>query len=158
MKTTRDIETRWMIRRDMLAVLDIEADSFEFPWTAGDLTCCLRQRHVIAKVVTIDERVAGFMIYESNKKRLHLLNIAVSRIFRRMGVATRMIEALVAKLSAKRRSRIVLEVRESNLAAQLFFRENGFRGVAVLREYYKETPEDAFVMERRHGACVHATI
>ena len=44
-----------------------------------------------------------------------------------------MIAKLIAKLSSQRRSRIVLEVRETNLAAQLFFRENGFRAVSVLR-------------------------
>jgi ribosomal-protein-alanine N-acetyltransferase len=42
-----------------------------------------------------------------------------------------------------------VEVRERNLAAQLFFRDNGFRAVAVLRAFYKEayTTEDAYVMQ-----------
>jgi ribosomal-protein-alanine N-acetyltransferase len=63
-----------------------------------------------------------------------------------------MIAKLIAKLSSQRRSRIVLEVRETNLAAQLFFRENGFRAVSVLRAYYEDTPEDAYMMQYRYRA------
>jgi len=43
----------------------------------------------------------------------------------------------------------VLEVRETNLAAQLFFKNQGFRAVTVLRDYYDDTPEDAYIMQFR---------
>ena len=66
--------------------------------------------------------------------------------------AARLIAKLIAKLSAQRRSRVVLEVRETNLAAQLFFRENGFRAVSILRGYYDDTPEDAYLMQFRYRA------
>ena len=70
-----------------------------------------------------DDQIVGFMIYELHKTRLHVLNFAVARQYRRLGVGTQMLEKLVAKLSHQRRSRILLEVRETNLAAQLFFRK-----------------------------------
>ena len=44
---------------------------------------------------------------------------------------------------------ILLEVRETNLSAQLFFRNSGFKAVSVLREFYDDTPEDAYVMQYR---------
>ena len=44
----------------------------------------------------------------------------------------------------------MLEVRETNLAAQLFFRGQGFRAVSVLREFYDDTPEDAYLMQYRY--------
>ncbi len=144
------VHIRWMIRRDMPAVLDIEADSFEFPWLEEDFIRCLRQRNCIGMVVEHDEGVVGFMVYELNKTRLHMLNFAVAPEFRRLGVGSQMINKLIGKLSAQRRSRIMLEVRETNLDAQLFFRENGFRAVSVLREYYEDTPEDAYLMQYRY--------
>ena len=97
-----------------------------------------------------DDRVVGFMIYELHKTRIHVLNFAVADGYRRRGVGSQMIAKLIAKLSPQRRSRIVLEVRETNLAAQLFFRENGFRAVSVLRSYYADTPEDAYLMQYRY--------
>lgn len=57
---------------------------------------------------------------------------------------------LVSKLSSQRRNRIVLEVRETNLSAQLFFRRLGFRAVNTMCQFYQDTPEDAYVMVYCH--------
>jgi ribosomal-protein-alanine N-acetyltransferase len=61
-----------------------------------------------------------------------------------------MLGKLIAKLSSQRRTRILLEVRETNLAAQLFFRKVGFRAVSVLRDFYEDTTEDAYLMQYRY--------
>lgn len=146
------VHIRWMIRRDMPEVLEVEAQSFEFPWLEEDFIRCLRQRNCIGMVAEHDDRVVGFMIYELHKTRIHVLNFAVADDYHRRGVGSQMVAKLIAKLSPQRRNRIVLEVRETNLAAQLFFRENGFRAVSVLRSYYEDTPEDAYLMHYRYRA------
>lgn len=144
------VHIRWMIRRDMPEVLGIEGESFEFPWLEDDFIRCLRQRNCIGMVAEHDDRVVGFMIYELQKSRIHVLNFAVSPAYQRCGAGSQMIAKLIAKLSSQRRSRITLAIRETNLAAQLFFRENGFRAVSVLRGYYADTPEDAYLMQYRY--------
>ena len=141
---------RWMIRRDMPEVLDIETSSFEFPWTEEDFIRCLRQRNCIGMVAEHEERVVGFMIYELHKNQLHILNFSVNEDFRRRGVGQQMVDKLVGKLSNQRRNRILLEVRETNLSAQLFFRAMGFRAVTVLRDFYDDTTEDAYLMQFRY--------
>ncbi len=143
---------RWMIRRDMTSVLNIEDKSFEYPWSEEEFVRCLRQRNCIGMVAEHEEDVVGFMIYELHKNRLHLLNFAVAPDYRRKGVGRAMIEKLASKLSLDRRNRIMLEVRETNLVAQLFFRQLGFKAVSVLREFYEDTPEDAYLMQYRHRA------
>ncbi|HUT89398.1 MAG TPA: ribosomal protein S18-alanine N-acetyltransferase [Thermoguttaceae bacterium] len=143
------VHIRWMIRRDMPEVLGIEAESFEFPWLEEDFIRCLRQRNCIGMVAERDDRVVGFMIYELAKNRIQVLNLATAAESRRRGIGTQMIGKLIGKLSAQRRTRVTLEVRETNLPAQLFFRDNGFRAVSVLRDYYEDTPEDAYVMQHR---------
>ncbi len=144
------VHIRWMIRRDMPEVLDIETHSFEFPWSEEDFIRCLRQRNCIGMVAEYDERVVGFMIYELHKNRLHILNFAVRPEFRRRGVATAMVKKLIGKLSQQRRNRILLEIRETNLGAQLFFRDSGFRAISVLRDFYEDTIEDAYLMQYRY--------
>jgi [ribosomal protein S18]-alanine N-acetyltransferase len=144
------VHIRWMIRRDMPEVLAIEGESFEFPWFEDDFIRCLRQRNCIGMVAEYDDRVVGFMIYELQKSRIHVLNFAVAAAFRRLGVGSQMIAKLIAKLSPHHRSRLILAIRETNLAAQLFFRENGFRAVSVLHDYYADTPEDAYMMQYRY--------
>jgi len=146
-KSQLRVHIRWMIRRDMPEVLDIERASFEFPWFEEDFIRCLRQRNCIGMVAEHAERVVGFMIYELHKTRLHILNFAVSNNLRRRGVGRQMIDKLVGKLSSQRRTEITLEVRETNLAAQIFFRESSFRATSVLRDFYDDSPEDAYVMQ-----------
>jgi [ribosomal protein S18]-alanine N-acetyltransferase len=60
-----------------------------------------------------------------------------------------MVAKLISKLSGHRRTRISLEVREANLPAQLFFRAQGFKAVRVLRAFYDDSGEDAFLMQYR---------
>ncbi len=145
-----NVHIRWMIRRDMPEVLEIETSSFEFPWTEEDFIRCLRQRNCIGMVAEHDERVVGFMIYELHKNQLHILNFAVHAKIRRHGVGQQMVDKLISKLSHQRRNKILLEVRETNLSAQLFFRRQGFRAISLLRDFYDDTTEDAYLMQFRY--------
>ncbi|MFQ5734408.1 MAG: ribosomal protein S18-alanine N-acetyltransferase [Planctomycetaceae bacterium] len=141
-----DVQIRWLIRRDMGRVLDIEHASFENPWSEEDFLCCLRQRNCIGMVAEHENEVVGFIIYELHKARLRVLNIAVAPDVRRSGVGTQIINRLIEKLSQQRRREVLLEVRESNLTAQLFYKAQGFRAVCVLRRHYEDTEEDGYVM------------
>jgi len=143
MSTEVRVHIRWMIRRDMPEVLAIEDEGFEFPWLEKEFHRVLQQRNFIGMVAEHEGRVVGFMICEVHKNRIHVLNFAVAADHRRRGVGSQM----VAKL-AQKRERLMLEVRERNLPAQLFFRENGFRAVSVLRAFYddEDTTEDAIAM------------
>ena len=143
------VHIRWMIRRDMPEVLQTEQESFEFSWTEEDFLRCLRQRNCIGMVAEQGEKVVGFMIYELHKSKLHILNFAVHPPHRRGGVGAQMVAKLISKLSSHRRTRITLEVRETNLPAQLFFRKQGFKAVRVLRAFYEDSGEDAFLMQYR---------
>ena len=135
---------RWMVRRDMAEVLDIEKLAFEFPWFEDDFIKVLRQRNAIAMIAEAGERVVGFKVYELYTNRIHLLNIAVHPDFHGMGVGGTLMSNLLGKLSEGRRVRITTEVRERNLDAQLFFKRFGFRATSVLRDYYDDSDEDAY--------------
>ena len=148
----RAVHIRWMIRRDMPSVLAIEESAFEFAWSEDDFIRCLRQRNCIGMVAEENDRVVGFMIYELHKNRLHILNFAVAPDARRGGIGRAMVAKLLGKLSQDRRNRIMLEVRETNLEAQLFFKSIGFKAVSVLRDYYEDSDEDAYLMQFRYKA------
>ena len=146
------VEIRWMIRRDMPEVLAIEAGSFEFAWGEEDFIRCLRQRNAIGMVAERKERIIGFMVYELHRDRLHVLNFAVAADERRHGVGTTLCQKLASKLSRERRTRILLEVRESNLDALKFFRAIGFLAISIMRDFYEDTTEDAYLMQYMHGS------
>ncbi len=140
-------DIRWLVRRDLPEILQIEGRSFQFAWMEEDFLCCLRQRNCIGMVANYDGKIVGFMIYEMHGAKFHILNFAVHPDWRRQCVGSQMVAKLVSKLSGHRRSRITLELRETNLIAQLFFSRQEFRAVNVLRNYYEDSGEDAFLME-----------
>jgi len=142
---------RWMIRRDMPEVLDIEDNSFEYPWSEEDFVNCLRQRNCIPMISESNKNIInGYMIYELHKKRLHILNFAVDQEYRRRGIGTQMITKLQGKLSHQKRTRLLIEVRERNLPMLKFLKSQGFRATNVLRDFYEDTTEDAYLMEYKH--------
>lgn len=148
-KQYQRVHIRWMIRRDMPEVLQIEQESHDYPWTEEDFLHCLRQRNCIGMVAEQGEQVVGFMIYELHKAKLHILNFAVHPSQRRHRVGTQMVHKLISKLSSHRRTSITVETRETNLESQLFFREAAFTATGVLREHFPDTGEDAYLMRYR---------
>jgi ribosomal-protein-alanine N-acetyltransferase len=151
MKTKAGVHIRWMIRRDMEEVLLIENEVFPFPWSEEDFAVCMRGRNTIGMVAEVHGYVAGYMVYELRKRSLLLLNFAVDRCHQRQGVGLTMIDRLKGKLGGPPRNRRFMEthVREGNLDACLFFKAMGFQATGVLRDYYDESPEDAYRFEFR---------
>lgn len=147
------LHCRWMIRRDYPEVLEIERDSFSNPWSEDDYIHALRQRNCIGRVVESGDRVVGSMVYTIFKRRARLVSIAVHPDFRRHGVG-RLLVGKIAMMLRPPRERVVVDVRESNLGAQLFFRNLGFSATKLIRGYYADTGEDGIRMVFRQTAEV----
>ena len=139
-----DIQIRWLIRRDMPEVMEIERASFPTPWTDDDFLHCLRQRNCIGMVAERDHCILGFMVYELHRGKLVILNFAVHPEHRRNGVGAAMVVRLTDKLSQQRRNQITLDIRSDNFEAQAFFRDQGFLCHGITRGFYDDTAEDAY--------------
>ncbi len=149
------VHIREMIRRDMPEVLSIESRAFDFPWREEEFIRSLRQRNRIGMVAESNQRIVGFMVYELHKNRLHILNLAVDYDFRKMSVGRQMIDKLKRKLSFvsfDRRARIMLELRETNVDGCMFVKSQGFRAVRIMRDFYKDIAEDAYLFQFKHEA------
>jgi ribosomal-protein-alanine N-acetyltransferase len=135
-------QLRWLIRRDMDRVMEIERRSFRTQgneWDEEEFVTTLRNRNCIGTVldpVTIDEDLYGFMIYELHKERLKILRMAVHPELRRTGCGSQMIQRLKDKLDQQRRYAIDIEVDERNLDCQLFLRAMGFKATGTIRKYH----------------------
>lgn len=143
------MNTRFMIRRDLSAVLEIEDASFEFPWGVNDFLGVLRARNGFGLVVEDRRQVIGYAAYETHRCRLQLLSFAVAHEHRRRGAGTMLLKRLTGRLSANRRNRITCEVRETNLPALQFLKSQGWKAYDVLRGFYRDSDEDAYAMRYR---------
>ena len=145
------VQVRWMVRRDFDKVLAIEEECFEFPWTEQEFRQCLQQPNCLGMVAEHEGRIVGFVIYETPKNRIFVTNIAVDPKFQRHGIARQMIQKLVTKMICQQRHKIGIEIRETNLSALLCFRALGFRAATILKNFYENQSEDAYVLQYRFG-------
>lgn len=145
---------RWMIRRDLARVLEIETESFPFPWCEDDFCNVLRQRSMIGMVIEVNDDVVGYVIYDLAAKFISIINLAIDPAHRRKGLGRMLLAKLESKLSTDRRQAIFCDVWERNIEAQKFFRACKWKCRAVVADRYTEvdrTREDAYQFVRR--AC-----
>lgn len=97
------------------------------------------------RVAEVQGEIAGFVVWRITAPReAEILNLAVWPERRRQGVATRLLESVLAEPGYS----WFLEVRESNLAARKLYEKMGFREVGRRPCYYQDTGEPAVVMRR----------
>jgi len=131
---------RWMIRRDLPAVLEMEAIEYgEDATTEAEFLQLLSSRSCIAVVAEVADRVVGYAVYELERGALVMIAFLVHPNFRRQGVGRQILDHIRRKLSAQRRASLWVHVRERNLGAQLFLRAAGLRCVRVDRHSDADT-------------------
>ena len=93
--------------------------------------------------------VLAYCSFQTVVDEMHIHNLAVHPEVQGRGLGRRLVE-LALSLGARRGAeRALLEVRQSNWAAQRLYRSLGFHGVAVRRGYYTHPSEDALILEKR---------
>lgn len=137
---------RAMRAEDRQAVLRIEEASFPDAWTAGAFDGLLARAQISGHVLERDRECVGFFVVAHEPGFLHLANLAVAPAARRTGLATKGLRAIEKIAWAHGLPRVTLEVRETNLAAQLLYRSNGYQAVEILRSYYGD--QDAYRMTK----------
>jgi len=137
---------RWLVQRDMADVVDMERDSYEYPWSEADFINALRQCGCIGIVAEQRRSVVAFCIYEVRRREIEVLNLAVTQDVRRTGVGCRLIDSLKEKLSARSRRELVAIVGDDSLDTHHFLKDQGFTATSVLKEYFAPDGGDAYVM------------
>lgn len=135
---------RWVIRRDLPFILRIEQDTFTDPWTEEDFLVMLRERPVIGTTIEIEDEIVGFIVYSLHKYKFHLENFGIALECRRLGIGRQALRRMIEKLSQTRRVEITTEIPETNLPAQLFLRDSGFKFQSTIR--HQGTNSDSYVM------------
>ncbi len=126
LKKPATMQVRWMIRRDMPSVLEIEQLAQRYPHTEDEFLKILKNRNSIGMSAEVGDTVLGFVIYELFPNELRLIDLAVDPCCWRRGVGTAMIAKLKAKLGQQKRQVLSIKVPEQQLNAQRFFSRHGF--------------------------------
>ncbi len=132
-----------MRRRHLPAVMRIEHGAHPRPWTNGIFNSELAQGDArYYAVLRADGKIAGYGGLMFVADEAHVTNIAIAPSLRRQGLGSRLLAHLAREGSRRHSVPMTLEVRMGNLAAQQMYRNFGFVGSGVRRNYYPETGED----------------
>ncbi len=113
-------------------------------WAKEDFCQVLQSASHKGLVVRAKRHIIGYVVYCLMPDKIHVCNMVVTTKFRKHGAGTQMLDKLKEELSL-RRPLLEIDVKESNLAAQLFLRNRGFKAISVVRNWYeKPVKEDAY--------------
>lgn len=88
----------------------------------------------------------AFLVARFSAADCELENLVVAAAYRRRGLGSKLLQALVATARERKLDRILLEVRYSNQAARALYRKIGFQENGRRRAYYAQPQEDAILL------------
>ncbi len=142
---------RRMTEKDLEEILAIEQVSYRTPWSRRTFESEIRAPHAYPLVLGQSDPpfILGYVCSWRTLGGCHILNVAVHPSFRRIGLASQLIDHLLEICQEGGILHYVLEVRISNESAISLYKKYGFKVCGVRRRYYEDTGEDALIMQRR---------
>jgi ribosomal-protein-alanine N-acetyltransferase len=145
------LSLRQATKADLATVCQIERAAQPHPWSLQALEPEFshpwsRFRLAVLRDPLGGEEVpVGYCLSWLLPSELHILNVAVLPVHRRLGIARKMMEDALRLAREARALEIFLEVRISNTAAIALYRSFGFVQVGLRKKYYDKPIEDALV-------------
>lgn len=120
---------------------------FAHPWTLTTIKNTIDREDIYSVIFVEGDQVVAFLAFEKILDEGSVELIAVDENFRRRGLAKFMLEYVMNTIGEL--SVVTLEVRASNAPAISLYQGLGFEQIAVRKNYYADTHEDALVMQKR---------
>ena len=139
------LEIRETKPEDIVTVLELERENFPDPWSVANITETLNQPHNICLSAVEVGKVVGYL-FATLIEEVEILAISVSKSRKRQGIGKALMEELAKIALEKEISRLILEVRENNQDAILFYEKMGFVRDGIRAEYYRDPKEDGVLM------------
>ncbi|UCE78072.1 MAG: ribosomal protein S18-alanine N-acetyltransferase [Nitrospiraceae bacterium] len=141
-----DVTVDQMHETDLSEIVRIERASFPTPWSETLFYNELRKEQAVIKVARTEIRIAGYIVANQVIDEGHILDLAVDPVFRRLGVASVLVEKIMNHFKENRCRAIFLEVRASSTGARRLYEGFGFSVLGIRKRYYSSPEEDAVIM------------
>lgn len=128
-------------------IAEIDSTCPHKPWSPEEFKKELENPIANYFVALKDGKPVGYGGYWWVMFEAEITNIAVHKDFRKMGIATKLIEKMVEKCAKTSTSLLHLEVRESNESAINLYKKMGFVQDGFRKNYYNNT-ENAILMTK----------
>lgn len=140
---------RRMTEYDLPAILAVESQSYEFPWSEGVFYDCL-QFGYSSWVVEIDQKIVAYCVMSLAVQECHILNLCVQPGLQSRGIGRRLLESMLEIAVEQKADTAFLEVRPTNMRAISLYFSLGFNEIGVRKAYYPALfgREDAIILAK----------
>ena len=138
---------RVMLLADVEAVLNIEQQVYEVPWTEGIFKDCINVGYNCF-VYAPQNEILAYGLVSIAADEAHILNLCVAPNMQGQGLGKKMLHKLLLEAEVRNVCSVFLEVRVSNSVAIKLYDQEGFNRLGVRRNYYPclDGREDALVL------------
>jgi ribosomal-protein-alanine N-acetyltransferase len=137
-----------MLQCHVPQIAELEKLCFNDPWSENSIASELDNRLSCWLVAIADDKVVGYVGSQTVLGETDMMNIAIHPDYRKQGIATELISALIEALNERGSHSLMLEVRASNEPAKSLYLKMGFDVVGVRKNYYRNPREDALILRK----------
>ncbi|MFO7792223.1 MAG: ribosomal protein S18-alanine N-acetyltransferase [Candidatus Saliniplasma sp.] len=141
----KELTIRKCRKKDISSVINVENESFEYPYSERVFKTFLKSDKFI--VAQVRDNIVGYILADTREGQGIILSIGVLPEYRRKGIGSKLMESVFGILDTEI---VRLTLRKSNLSAFRFYERLGFKVVGYINGYYKNG-EDAIVMKKNIG-------
>ena len=133
---------------DAEVISKIEKECFSLPWSEQAITDFISFPSNIFLCAFSNDTLCGYISATVVLDEMQIANVAVSKSYRRLGLASMLIEGVLSICQDNKLSILTLEVRKSNTPAIELYKKFGFSIEGSRRNYYTNPVEDAYIMNK----------
>jgi ribosomal-protein-alanine N-acetyltransferase len=138
-------------KEDLPVLAEIEKECIPNPWSISSFEAEFAAKGAVFLAARDNSGlICGFITASSVLDEVSINNVAVSKKYRRQGIASMLLNALWDEVSSFA-AFCTLEVRESNIGAVKLYEKMGYKKVGVRKEFYKNPTENGVIMTRYTG-------
>ena len=133
---------------DLNEVHELEKKIYPEPWTFSHFqyeVCSSRISYAI--IAETELSLMGYAVAWFVEDEVHIANIATVQAYRKRGIANHLMLVIFDEAFKRKVIRVILEVRENNLAAIHLYNKFGFESIGLRKNYYRSS-ENAIIMQR----------
>ena len=117
-------------------------------WGESELKSLIKHESFYGKICISEGEIRAFCLANGNKESLELYAIFVDPLYRRLGIAKKILADCVIFCRNKKIKKIILEVGVNNKEAKQLYLQTDFKIYGLRKDYYQQADEkvDALLM------------
>lgn len=119
-------------------IVEIEKSSFRNPYSPESIRLLTMWCPQLFLTAVSNDLVLGYVVASAQDMHGHIISLAVRPKCRRQGIGSDLLSSLLERLRSIGVEKVMLEVREDNLAAAALYEKLGFGRSGSISQYYED--------------------